>query len=213
MITYEEIFENNKKWIENEMAVDHHFFEKLSEVHDPNFLYIGCSDSRVSAEEIMGAEPGEIFVHRNIANLVPNNDYSANAVINYAIGHLNVKHVVVCGHYLCGGIKAAMQRKDYGSLNPWLRNIKDVYRLHVRELAVIEDETERYDRLVELNVKEQCINVIKTSVFQLHYKSHGFPDVHGWVFDVKSGRLIDLNIDFLKIVESIREIYDLGMTE
>lgn len=213
MITYEQIFENNKKWVENVKNNDKNFFENLSEGQDPNFLYIGCSDSRVTAEEIMGAEPGEVFVHRNIANLVPNNDHSSSAVIEYAINYLDVKHIVVCGHYFCNGVKAAMQNKDLGILNPWLRNIRDVYRLYSPELKAIEDEDQRYNRLVELNVHEQCVNIIKTAVFQKRYLTKGYPQVHGWVFDVKSGKLIDLEIDFAKILDSIREIYDLGTTD
>ncbi len=213
MITYEEIFENNSNWIDKVNSSDKEFFPKLSKGQVPGFLYIGCSDSRVSAEEIMGAEPGEVFVHRNIANLVPNNDDSSTAVINYAITYLKVKHIVVCGHYLCGGVKSAMQRKDYGNLNPWLRNIKDVYRLHQEELSDITDEEARYDRLVELNVREQCLNIIKMAVYQKSFLTHGYPEVHAWVFDVKTGKLMDLNIDFFKIIESTKDIYDLGTND
>ena len=150
-----------------------------------------------------------MFVHRNIANLVPNNDNSSQSVIEYAVVHLHVKHIVVCGHYYCGGVKAAMQSKDLGVLNPWLRNIRDVYRLHKNELNSISNDDERYNRLVELNVQEQCINVVKMAVVQKAYLKNGYPSIHGWVFDVSTGRLIDLNIDFPKILSSIQEIYDL----
>ena len=192
MITYEEVFENNKRFIEEKKRNDKEFFSQLSLGQNPEFLYIGCSDSRVTAEEMTGVKPGQMFVHRNIANLVSNNDLSALSVIEYAVDYLQVKHIVVCGHYYCGGVKAAMQSKDLGLLNPWLRNIRDVYRLHQSELEAITDEETRYKRLVEINVEEQCFNVIKTAVVQKHYLAQGSPTVHGWVFDVHSGRLIDL---------------------
>lgn len=213
MITYNEVFENNKKWIKEKKATDKDFFKKLAEGQNPNFLYIGCSDSRVTAEDLMGTEPGEVFVHRNVANIVSNIDLNAMSVIDYAVGTLEVKHIVVCGHYFCGGVKAAMQAKDLGLLNPWLRNIRDVYRLHREELNAITDEGKKYNRLVELNVEEQCINVIKTAVVQKTYISGGYPTVHGWVFDVQSGELIDLKIDFAKKLHEIQEIYNLGSAE
>jgi carbonic anhydrase len=201
-----QIFENNQKWIIEKLRVDEDYFNNLARGQSPEILYIGCSDSRVSAEELMGLHPGEVFVHRNIANMVPNTDLSAMSVINYALSHLKVNHVIVCGHYYCAGVKAAMQSADLGILNPWLRNIRDVYRLHKHELDQVEDIEERYKRLVELNVQEQCINIIKTSDLQFAYKDRGVT-VHGWVFDIQSGRLIDLQIDFDKIIDQIREIY------
>jgi carbonic anhydrase len=204
----ENIFKNNEKWIEEKLALDKEYFKNLSQGQTPEFLYIGCSDSRVTAEDIMGIQPGEAFVHRNIANLVNNVDLSVMSVINYAVRHLKVNHIVVCGHYNCGGVKAAMQPADLGLLNPWLRNIRDVYRLHKDELNKIELEEEKYDRLVELNVQEQCINLIKTAAVQLAYAERGLI-VHGWVFDIRTGKLIDLKIDFPKILENIREIYKL----
>ncbi len=210
MESYKEIFENNRLWIADKTKNDKDFFEELSKGQNPDFLFIGCSDSRVTAEELMGAGPGHVFVHRNIANLVPNNDNNSASVIEYAVKHLGVKHVIVCGHYFCGGVKAAMQSEDLGVLNPWLRNIRDVYRLHKDELNAITDETHRYKRLVELNVQEQCVNVIKMAVWQKTFLATGYPIVHGLVFDVQSGKLIDLDIDFNKELEFIREIYDLG---
>lgn len=162
----EEVFSNNKKWIDQKLAVDKDYFTNLSQGQSPELLYIGCSDSRVTAEDLMGVMPGEVFIHRNIANLVNNVDLNVMSVINYAVRHLKVKHVVVCGHYYCGGVKAAMQAKDLGILNPWLRNIRDVYRMHREELNAISDEDEKYNRLIELNVQEQCINVIKTAAIQ-----------------------------------------------
>lgn len=203
-----QVFENNKLWIEEKLAVNKDYFTNLSKGQEPEFLYIGCSDSRVTAEDIMGVQPGEVFVHRNIANLVNNIDLNVMSVINYAVRHLKVKHVVVCGHYYCGGVKAAMQSSDLGILNPWLRNIRDVYRLHKDELNAISDEGARYNRLIELNVQEQCVNLIKTAAVQQAHKERGLM-VHGWVFDVHSGKLIDLKIDFPKILESIMEIYKL----
>jgi carbonic anhydrase len=209
MATYEQIFENNKKWVASKVAQDADFLTKLSSDQEPDYLYIGCSDSRVPANEIMGLEPGDVFVHRNVANLVNNIDLNVMSVLNYAVAHLHVKHIVVCGHYNCGGVKAAMTPKDMGILNPWLRNIRDVYRLHQEELDAITDEHQRYNRLVELNVQEQCVNVIKTAVVQKSYLANSFPTVHGWVFDLKTGLLKDLNIDFNKILKDIQKIYNL----
>ncbi len=202
------IFENNEQWIADKLALDKDYFSNLSKGQSPEILYIGCSDSRVTAEELMGVQPGDVFVHRNIANMVPNTDMNVQSVINFAVRHLKVKHVVVCGHYYCGGIKAAMQSADLGILNSWLRNIRDVYRLHQDELDTIKDEEERYKRLVELNVQEQCVNVIKTASVQRAYKEQGNEFmVHGWVFDVRTGKLIDLNIDFDTILKNIMKIY------
>jgi carbonic anhydrase len=200
------IFDNNQRWVQEKIKTDKDYFKKLSLGQNPHILYIGCSDSRVSTEELMGAKPGEVFVHRNIGNMVPNSDMSAMSVINYAVTQLKVQHIVVCGHYYCGGVKAAMQSADLGILNPWLRNIRDVYRLHKEELNSITNEEEKYKRLVELNVQEQCVNVIKTSDVQKAIKERQLT-VHGWVFDVHSGTLIDLKIDFEKILENIMEIY------
>jgi len=200
------IFDNNQRWVKEKIKTDKDYFKKLSLGQNPHILYIGCSDSRVSTEELMGAQPGEVFVHRNIANMVPNTDMSAMSVINYAVTQLKVQHIVVCGHYYCTGVKAAMQSADLGILNPWLRNIRDVYRLHKAELDTVTDEEEKYKRLVELNVQEQCVNVIKTSDVQKAIKERHLT-VHGWVFDVHSGALIDLKIDFEKILENIMEIY------
>ncbi len=204
----EQIFKNNNSWIQDKLTLDKEYFKELSLGQNPDILYIGCSDSRVSAEELMGVSPGHVFVHRNIANIIPNTDLSSMSVIEYAVVHLQVDHVVVCGHYYCGGVKAAMQSQDLGILNPWLRNIRDVYRLHKIELNSIEDEEERYKRLVELNVQEQCVNVIKTAVVQRAYRERNLT-VHGWVFDIHSGKLLDLKIDFSKILKNVMEIYHL----
>ncbi|GAB4025234.1 carbonic anhydrase [Spirosoma gilvum] len=209
MTSYEQIFENNKQWIAEKTRTDSDFFKKLSQNQQPDYLYIGCSDSRVTAEDMMGIQPGEAFVHRNVANLVNNTDLNVMAVINYAVRHLKVKHIIVCGHYNCGGVKAAMQPKDMGLLNPWLRNIRDVYRGHQAELDQITDEQARYDRLVELNVQEQCVNIIKTAAVQLAYTESGYPEVHGWVFDLRSGHIKDLQLDFPSILHDIQKIYNL----
>ncbi|KQK27280.1 carbonate dehydratase [Chryseobacterium aquaticum] len=206
---FNKIFENNKLWIEKKLGEDADFFKKLASGQAPDYLYIGCSDSRVTAEELMGVGPGEIFVHRNIANLVNTLDMSSTAVIQYAVQHLKVKHIIVCGHYGCGGVKAAMTPQDYGLMNPWLRNIRDVYRLHQTELDAITDEHKRYNRLIELNVQEQCINVVKMAVVQERYILEQYPIVHGWVFDLETGKIIDLNIDFEKILKDIQKVYDL----
>lgn len=204
----DKIFKNNEKWIQDKLDIQPDYFEKLGRGQNPESLYIGCSDSRVTAEELMGLNPGEVFVHRNIANMVINIDLNTMSVVEYAVEHLKVNHLVVCGHYACGGVKAAMQSADLGLLNPWLRCIRDVYRLHKEELNAIEDEGKKYDRLVELNVQEQCVNLIKTAVVQKAYRQRDLT-VHGWVFDVHSGKLIDLNIDFKGILKEIMEIYHL----
>jgi carbonic anhydrase len=204
-----QIFENNKKWVVKQLEMDEHYFEKLSKGQAPEFLYIGCSDSRVSAEELMGLEPGEVFVHRNIANMVPNTDLNSMSVINYSVVQLKVNHIVVCGHYGCGGVLAAMQQSDLGILNPWLRNIRDVYRIHQKTLDAITNEEEKYKKLVELNVQEQCINVIKTAEVQKAFKERGLR-VYGWIFDIHSGKLIDLNINFTEILKDITKIYKIS---
>lgn len=204
----QKIFENNREWVAEKLKLDKEYFKNMSLGQNPDILYIGCSDSRVSTEELMGARPGEVFVHRNIANMVSALDLSAMSVINYAVNALKVKHIVVCGHYYCGGVKAAMESKDLGILNPWLRNIRDVYRLHKSELNEIEDEEERYKRFVEINVQEQCVNVIKTADVQRGIREHRIT-IHGWVFDIHSGKLIDLKIDFEKVLDGIMEIYHL----
>lgn len=205
----QKVFKNNEKWIGDKLALDPNYFENLSKGQNPEILYIGCSDSRVTAEELMGVQPGEVFVHRNIANMVISIDMNVMSVLNYAVNHLKVNHVVVCGHYFCGGVKAAMIAEDMGILNPWLRNIRDVYRLHKKELNAIEEENDRYNRLVELNVQEQCVNLLKSADIQKAYKERNL-QVHGWVFDIHSGKLIDLNINLDEVLKGIMEIYDLG---
>ena len=204
----ETVFKNNENWVKEKLATDKNYFEELGKGQKPELLYIGCSDSRATAEELMGAKPGEVFVHRNIANMVISIDLNVMSVINYAVDHLKVSHVIVCGHYGCGGVKAAMQSADLGILNPWLRNIRDVYRIHATELNAIKNEEKKYERLVELNVKEQCVNLIKTAAVQKAYRDRGLK-VHGWVFDVHTGKLIDLKIDFEKYLDDIMEIYHL----
>lgn len=203
-----QIFENNREWVREKLRIDPDYFKNLSNGQNPDILYIGCSDSRVTAEEIMGVKPGDVFVMRNISNMVSNLDLSAMSVINYAVSVLHVKHIVICGHYGCGGVKAAMQSEDLGILNPWLRNIRDVYRLHREELNNLPDEEQKYRRLVELNVQEQCVNVIKTADVQLAVRK-GELAIHGWVMDMSTGELIDLKIDFEKVLEGIMEIYHL----
>ncbi len=202
------IFNNNEKWISAKLETDKHFFEKLSKGQEPEFLYIGCSDSRVTAEELMGIQPGEAFIHRNIANMVISIDLNIMSVLNYAVDHLKVKHIIVCGHYGCGGVQAAMGSSDLKALNPWLSNIRDVYRLHKTALNLIENNQERFDRLVELNVQEQCINLIKTAVIQKAFIERGVK-VHGWVFSMGTGKLIDLKINFDDVLKDIKEIYQL----
>lgn len=199
------VFDNNREWVKAQLEKPD-YFKNLAAGQSPEILYIGCSDSRVTAEELMGLQPGDVFVHRNIANMVPNTDLNVLSVINYAVQHLKVNHVVVCGHYNCGGVKAAMEQSDLGILNPWLKNVRDVYRLHRKELNAIEDTAARYDRFVELNVQEQCINVIKAVEVQRAIIERNLT-VHGWIFDVRSGKLIDLAIDFENITKNISDIY------
>ena len=188
MKSYEKLLSSNKDWAESQIVSDPDFFNRLSKTQVPEFLWIGCSDSRVPADKITGTQPGEIFVHRNIANMVVHTDVNLLSVLDYAVNHLKVKHVIVCGHYGCGGIKAAMTNHDYKYvLNMWLRNIKDVNRLYRDELASIEDEEARTDRLVELNVKEQVMHLAKTSIIQRAWKQEQRPHLHGWVYGLKDG--------------------------
>lgn len=204
----DQIFKNNQAWVHEKLDKDPDYFKNLANGQSPEILYIGCSDSRVTAEEIMGAKPGEAFVMRNISNMVSNLDLSAMSVINYAVSVLKVNHIIVCGHYGCGGVKAAMESKDLGILNPWLRNIRDVYRLHQKELNSITDEEQKYRRLVELNVQEQCVNIIKTADVQIANRNRNLK-VYGWVMDMETGKLIDLKINFEKVLKGIMEIYHL----
>ncbi|MBK8610995.1 MAG: carbonic anhydrase [Chitinophagaceae bacterium] len=188
MHPYELLLQDNKIWAAKMVAKDPDFFNNLSKLQSPEFLWIGCSDSRVPANEITNTKPGEIFVHRNVANLVINTDVNLLSVLDFAVNHLSVKHVIVCGHYGCGGIKASLSKVDYKPvLNMWLRNIKDVHRIHREELEKIEDEDQKCDRLVELNVQEQIFNLAKTSVIQRAWKKDKRPDLHGWVYGLNDG--------------------------
>lgn len=188
MESYEKLLLENKAWASEKTSDDPEYFNRLAHIQTPEFLWIGCSDSRVPANEITGTQPGEIFVHRNIANMVVNTDVNLLSVLDYAVNHLKVKHVIVCGHYGCGGVKAAATQSDFKPvLNMWLRNIKDVYRLHRDELNTIKDEELRSDRLVELNVAEQVNNLAKTSIIQRAWQQKNAPDLHGWVYGLKDG--------------------------
>ncbi len=188
MLSYEKLLLENKAWAAEKVSEDPDYFNRLAHIQKPEFLWIGCSDSRVPANEITGTQPGEIFVHRNVANLVVNTDTNLLSVLEYAVAHLKVKHVIVCGHYGCGGIKAATTTHDFKQvLNMWLRNIKDVYRIHRSELEQIADEEGKVNRLVELNVQEQVMNLAKTSIVQKAWAHEQRPDLHGWVYDIKDG--------------------------
>lgn len=188
MKRYEKLLINNKQWAAKKVAEDLDFFDRLLHLQTPEFLWIGCSDSRVPANQITDTQPGEIFVHRNVANLVINTDVNLLSVLDFAVNHLKVKHVIVCGHYGCGGIKAAMNNNDYGAvLNMWLRNIKDVYRIYRNELNEIQDVQQRENRLVELNVQEQVFNLAKTSIIQRAWKEDNHPHLHGWVYGLEDG--------------------------
>lgn len=195
-LTYNQVFENNRKWATEKKASDIEFFAKLAEEQNPDYLYIGCSDSRVPAEIFMGAEAGEVFVHRNIANQVALSDQNALSVIHFAVDQLKVKHIVVCGHYMCGGVKAAMEKKQDSPLEPWFDQVREVAQVHHRELESLKDVGERFRRLVELNVETQCRNVLKREVVQEAIRKNGSPTLHGWVFDIHSGNLIDLDFQY-----------------
>ena len=206
---YDQVFENNRRWVAQKTAEKPDFFERLAAQQRPDFFYIGCSDSRVPANEIMGLEPGDVFVHRNVPNLVCNIDMNLHSALQYAVDVLDVKHIVVCGHYGCGGVAAAMQQQDMGLMNGWVREVRDVFRTHQDELDNITDPDMRFRRLVELNVQEQCINVIKTSWVQRRWLRDKHPEVHGWVYDLRNGLLVDLEIPFVPILERIQKIYRL----
>lgn len=187
MKAYERLLLENKAWAREKIKDDPEYFKRLAQIQTPAFLWIGCSDSRVPANEITGTEPGEIFVQRNIANMVIHTDLNLLSVLEYAVVHLKVRHIIVCGHYGCGGVKAAMSRNNFGIINKWIRNIKDVYRFHEEELMAIPNEEDRLNRLIELNVEEQVLNLAKTSIIQKAWKQWEAPYLHGWVYGLNNG--------------------------
>jgi carbonic anhydrase len=203
------LFENNRAWASELTRGDPDFFERLVGQQSPEYVWIGCSDSRVPANQIVGLAPGELFVHRNVANVVVHTDLNCLSVLQFAVDVLHVKHVIVCGHYGCGGVRAAIQNHDMGVLNPWLGHIRDVYRLHRVELDALGDESALYDRLVELNAIEQCFSIAKLAVFQQSYAATGFPKVHAWVYQLDSGRLRDLPIDQTGFMRDLADVYRL----
>ena len=187
MKIYEKLLLENKAWAKEQLEDDPEFFSRLAHIQTPEFLWIGCSDSRVPADKITGTQPGEIFVHRNIANLVVHTDLNLLSVLQYAVEVLQVKHIIVCGHYGCGGVKAAMTQQSFGIINKWLRNIKDVYRIHKDEVDSVEDAEKRVNKLIEINVQEQVYNLAKTSIIQSAWKNHKRPHLHGWVYGLENG--------------------------
>ncbi|NHM04180.1 carbonate dehydratase [Flavobacterium celericrescens] len=193
---YKKILDNNKKWVQNKLAISPDYFKNLADGQNPPLLWIGCSDSRVPANEIIGAEPGEVFVHRNIANMVVHSDMNMLSVLDYAVNALKVKHVIVCGHYGCGGVKAAMGNSSIGIIDNWIRHIKDVYRFHQDELDAISDEKERFNKFVEVNVKEQVMDLAKTSIVQNAWKKGQELSLHGWVYGLNDGYVTDLGVNF-----------------
>ena len=195
-LTYNQVFENNRLWAADKKASDRDFFTRLTKEQQPDYLYIGCSDSRVPAEIFMGAELGEVFVHRNIANQVALSDQNALSVIHFAVDQLKVKHIVVCGHYMCGGVQAAMERRQDTPLDPWFDQVREVAQQNRAELEDLNNVEERFRRLVELNVEAQCRNVLKRKVVQEAIRKYGSPTLHGWVFDIHSGSLIDLDFQY-----------------
>jgi carbonic anhydrase len=202
--SYERLLAGNRAFVQERKRQDPTFFQRLARGQSPAFLWIGCSDSRVPADQITGTEPGELFVTRNIANLVVHTDMSLLSVLDYAVHHLKVRHIIVCGHYGCGGVRAAMGNRSLGLIDNWLRNIKDVYRLHYDELAAITDPEARERRLVELNVVEQVYNVCKTDIVQRAWEAGEFPHVHGWVYDVADGHLRNLAVDYRRDTDLAR---------
>jgi len=207
---YKKILENNKKWVEDQLAIDQDYFKDLSKGQNPPLLWIGCSDSRVPANEIIGAKPGEVFVHRNIANMVVHSDMNMLSVLDYAVNVLKVSHVIVCGHYGCGGVKAAMGNSSYGVIDNWNRHIKDIFRFNKEKLTPIENEEERFNRFVELNVKEQVLNLAKTSIVQTAWKNGQELYLHGWVYGLNSGYVTDLEVNFSKN-DDLHELYQLDI--
>ena len=207
---YNQLLENNKKWVESKLELDKDYFKRLSEGQSPPVLWIGCSDSRVPANEIIGAQPGEVFVHRNIANMVVHSDMNMLSVLDYAVNVLKVKHVIVCGHYGCGGVKAAMGNQHIGLIDNWIRHIKDVYRFHAEKLNVIQDEKERFDKFVEVNVYEQVLDLAKTSIIQNAWQNGQELMVHGWVYGLHNGLVKDLNVT-LASNEKLGEVYQLDI--
>lgn len=206
---YKKILENNKKWVEDKLSINPSYFARLAEGQQPPLLWIGCADSRVPANEIIGAEPGEVFVHRNIANMVVHTDMNMLSVLDYAVNALKVQHVIVCGHYGCGGVKAAMGNSSIGIIDNWVRHIKDVYRFYQSELDNIDNETDRFNRFVELNVKEQVFDLAKTSIVQSAWKSGQKLYLHGWVYGLNSGYVADLGVNFSSNDE-LDEVYQLN---
>ena len=206
--SYKQLLENNKRWVADQLAIEPNYFEKLADSQNPEYLWIGCSDSRVPANQITGTLPGDIFVHRNIANMVIHSDMNMLSVLSYAVEVLKVKHIIVCGHYGCGGVLAAMENKQFGLIDNWLRHIKDVYRLHFKELDAIENTKDRADRLVELNVIEQVQDLGKTSIVQNAWKREQPLHIHGWVYDVKDGIIKDLGMNF-KSTSDLHSVYHL----
>ena len=192
MESYKRLLLNNKAFVQEKLNFSEDYFERMVDVQTPDFLWIGCSDSRIPAEVVTGSEPGELFVHRNVANLVVHTDFNVLSVLQYAVDVLKVHHIIVCGHYGCGGIKAALTRKDYGLINKWLRHVKDVYRVHEAELVALEDQTKRFDRLVELNVIEQVSHLAEISFIQKAWKTENRPTLHGWVYDLHTGLIKEL---------------------
>ncbi len=188
----DKLIENNRKWAADVVKDDPEFFSRLSNTQKPDFLWIGCSDSRVPADRITGTQPGEIFVHRNIANMVIHTDMNLLAVLEYAVDHLNVSHIIVCGHYGCGGVKAAMTRHNYDLINKWIRNIKDVYRMHRDKIDYQTKPEDRLNKLIELNVEEQVMNLAKTSIVQRAWKDKKSPEIHGWVYSLEDGLIKEL---------------------
>lgn len=211
MDSYKKLLLSNKAWVKGKLGIREDYFSRMENEQKPEYLWIGCSDSRVPAEEITGTEPGEIFVHRNIANLVVHTDFNLLSVLQFAVEVLEVNHIIVCGHYNCGGVKHALSNKHLGLINKWLKHIKDVYRLHENELNLFKNEKEKFNRFVELNVEEQVKNIVETSIVQRSWLRLKKPIVHGWVYDIGTGYIKDISI--MTPDSQIDQIYRFDFTE
>lgn len=209
---YKSLIDNNRTWVKKRLEQDPNYFKNLAKGQRPPVLWIGCADSRVPANELIGAQPGEVFVHRNIANMVIHTDMNMLSVLDYAVNALKVKHIIVCGHYGCGGIKAAMGNQHIGVIDNWIRHIKDTYRFHHKELDAITDQQKRFDRFVEINVKEQVYDLAKTSIVQNAWENNQELYIHGWVYDIGTGLVDDLGINFNNN-DDLDDVYQLHFGE
>ncbi|CAM9537647.1 unnamed protein product [Chrysoparadoxa australica] len=205
----EDLLKNNAKWVEERTSSDPDYFKRMASTHKPEYFFIGCSDARLSVQQMLGCEAGELFIHRNIANMVVNTDLNFMSCLTYAVEYLKVKGIILCGHYGCGGVKAAMTNNDHGIIEPWLMGIRDVARYHRKELATVEDEDERHKRLVELNIQEQALKLYANPVVQKAQVTRGGPPIHAFCYDVGEGKVRKLDVDFNAVIDKYRNVYSM----